>query len=73
MYTTPLDKALGHWFVDSGSTWSSVSEHLGITPRAMRSKRCGKVPFTAREVHEIAALLDVSMDEAYGLLPEQSH
>lgn len=73
MYQTPLDRALAHYFVDSGSTWNSVADYLGMTPKALRMKRSGSVAFTARETHLLAELLDRTMDEVYGLMPKQSH
>ena len=73
MYSTQLDKAIGHYLVDSGSSWAAVAEFLGITTRAMRMKRIGATPFTARETRLLADLLDKGMDEVYDLLPEQTH
>lgn len=73
MYSTPLDKAIGHYLVDSGSSWAAVAEYLGLTTRAMRMKRIGTSPFTARETRLLAELLDKGMDEVYDLMPNQSH
>lgn len=73
MYSTQLDKAIGHYLVDSGSNWASVAEYLDVTVKALRLKRIGKSPFTARETRLLAELLDKGMDEVYDLMPNQSH
>ena len=73
MYSTQLDKAIGHYLVDSGSSWAAVAEYLGLTTRAMRMNRIGTSPFTARETRLLADLLGTDMDKVYDLLPEQTH
>lgn len=73
VYQTSLDRAIGHYLVDSGSSWADVAGFLGITPKALRLKRTGRTSFTARETRSLADLLDTSMDEVYALLPEQPH
>ncbi len=73
MYSTPLDRAIGHYLVDSGSSWAAVAEYLGLTTRAMRMKRIGTSPFTAKETRLLADLLGTDMDKVYDLMPEQTH
>lgn len=70
MYQNPLDRAIGHFRVDSGMSQAEVADYVGLSMTAWRSKRSGKVAFTVPEFIRLAELLALPLEQVIDLLPE---
>jgi len=70
---TRLDTELNVYKARYQWTNERLCDVLGIKDTAFRSKRKGKVPFTAKELVKLAQVLGMSIEETYELLPEINH
>lgn len=70
MAKTQLEKALGHFKVDSGMTSGEIADALGVTRVTLWSKVRGQTPINIKQAKTLADMMGITLEEFYALVPQ---